>query len=233
MIFGAIRKFSTIDYPGKLACVLGTKGCNMHCHWCHNYDLVSFDFSSDCQIISEPEVMEFLKDRTGFIEGVVISGGEPTLHKNLPKFCGTVKSLGFAIKLDTNGTHPHMIETLINEHLIDYVAMDIKTDFQHYPAITKNEFHPEKIKQSIDLLLNGSLPYEFRTTCVKPFVNKARIEKIGELIRGADHLFLQKFDHTHAASYDYAGNSAAGFDDAEMSDLRLRVEPYVTECHIR
>ena len=233
MIFGAIRKFSTIDYPGKLACVLGTKGCNMHCHWCHNYDLVTFEFARECQIISEPEVVELLKERAGFIEGVVISGGEPTLQKDLPEFCGTVKSLGFAVKLDTNGTNPAMMETLMQGHLIDYVAMDIKTDFQTYPAITKNEFHPEKIKQSIDLLLNGTLPYEFRTTCVKPFVDKARIKKIGELIQGADHLFLQKFDHTHVSNHDYAGNKDAGFDDAEMADLRLRVQPYVTECRIR
>ncbi len=233
MIFGAIRKFSTIDYPGKLACVLGTKGCNMHCHWCHNYDLVSFEFSPECQIITEPEVMDFLTDRAGFIEGVVISGGEPTLHKDLPDFCGTVKSLGFAVKLDTNGTNPAMLEALVQEQLIDYVAMDIKTDFQSYPAITKNEFHPEKIKQSIDLLLNGPLPYEFRTTCVKPFVDKTRIEKIGQLIQGADHLFLQKFDHTHVSNQDYAGNRDAGFDEAEMADLRLRVQPYVVECRIR
>lgn len=233
MIFGAIRKFSTIDYPGKLACVLGTKGCNMNCHWCHNYDLVSFEFSPECRIITEPEVMAILKERTGFIEGVVVSGGEPTLQKDLPDFCQRVKTLGLAVKLDTNGTHPAMIEALIQEELIDYVAMDIKTDFQSYPAITKSEFHPEKIKQSIDLLLNGSLPYEFRTTCVKPFVDKTRIQRIGELIQGADHLFLQKFDHTHVSNHEYSGNRDAGFDDAEMADLRQRAQPYVAECRIR
>ena len=102
-----------------------------------------------------------------------------------------------------------------------------------YSAITKNEFHPEKIKQSIELLLNGPLPYEFRTTCVKPFVDQTRIEKIGELIRGADHLFLQKFDHTHVSCHDYAGNRDAGFDDAGMADLRQRVQPYVVDCRIR
>jgi pyruvate formate lyase activating enzyme len=233
MIFGAIRKISTIDYPGKLACVLGTKGCNMHCHWCHNYDLVSFEFSSECRIITEPEVMAILKERMGFIEGVVVSGGEPTLQKDLPDFCQRVKALGLAVKLDTNGTHPTMIETLIQEALIDYVAMDIKTDFQSYPALTNGEFHPENIKQSIDLLLNGSLPYEFRTTCVKPFIDKTRIQRIGELIQGADHLFLQKFDHTHVANHEYSGNRDAGFNDAEMADLRLRVQPYVADCRIR
>ena len=233
MIFGAIRKFSTIDYPGKLACVLGAKGCNMQCHWCHNYDLVSFEFSPECRIITEPEVMEFLEKRTGFIEGVVVSGGEPTLQKDLPDFCQRVKSLGFAVKLDTNGTHPAMVHMLIQEELIDYVAMDIKTDLQSYPTITKSEFHPEKIKQSIDLLLNGPLPYEFRTTCVKPFVDKTRIEKIGELIQGADHLFLQRFDHTHVADQAYAGNRDAGFNDAEMVDLCQRVQPYVADCRIR
>ena len=233
MIFGAIRKFSTIDYPGKLACVLGTKGCNMHCHWCHNYDLVSFAFSTDCRIITEPEAMEFLKKRSGFIEGVVISGGEPTLQKDLPDFCQRVKLMDFAVKLDTNGTNPAMIEALMQQQLIDYVAMDIKTDFQSYPAITKNEFHPEKIKQSIDLLLNGTLPYEFRTTCVRPYVDKSRIQRIGEMIQGADHLFLQKFDHTHVSCHDYAGNKEAGFDDAEMADLRQRVQPYVADCRIR
>ncbi|MBW1889221.1 MAG: anaerobic ribonucleoside-triphosphate reductase activating protein [Deltaproteobacteria bacterium] len=233
MIFGAIRKFSTIDFPGKLACVLGTKGCNMHCHWCHNYDLVSFEFSANCRIITEPEVLEFLKARAGFIEGVVISGGEPTLHGDLPEFCSEIQSLGFAVKLDTNGTNPEMIQRLMHEHLIDYVAMDIKTDFHNYPTITKNKFDPEKIKQSIELLLNGSLPYEFRTTCVKPFIDKANIEKIGALIRGADHYYLQKFDHTHVQNRDYAGNPDAGFDDAEMAELCCRVEPYVAECRIR
>ena len=233
MIFGAIRKFSTIDYPGKLACVLGTKGCNMDCHWCHNYDLVSFKFSPDCQLITEPEVMELLKERLGFIEGVVVSGGEPTLQQDLPDFCQRLKAMNFAVKLDTNGTNPAMMETLIQEALIDYVAMDIKTDFQSYPAITKAEFHPEKIKKSIDLLLNGSLPYEFRTTCVKPYVDKARIKKIGELIRGADHLFLQKLDLTHVSNQDYAGNRDAGFDDAEMADLCRQVQPYVADCRIR
>lgn len=233
MIFGAIRKFSTIDYPGKLACVLGTKGCNMHCHWCHNHDLVSFEFSSGCHMVTEPEVMHFLKDRTGFIEGVVISGGEPTLQKDLPDFCAAVKAMGFAVKLDTNGTNPAMVETLMDRQLIDYVAMDIKTDFQTYPAITGNKSHPEKIKQSIDLLLSGSLPYEFRTTCVKPFVDKTRMAGIGRLIQGAGHLFLQKFDHTHVSNQEYAGNRDAGFNDTEMADLRSRVQPYVAECRIR
>lgn len=233
MIFGAIRKFSTIDYPGKLACVLGTQGCNMHCPWCHNDDLVSFDVAPNRRIITEPEARQFLRDRAGFIEGVVISGGEPTLHKNLPEFCNSLKSIGFYVKLDTNGTNPGMLETLLQDRLVDYVAMDIKTDLQSYPAITKNAFQPETIVQSIDLLLNGPLPYEFRTTCVKPFVDHDRIAKIGELIRGADHLFLQKFDHSHVQHGVYAGNVAAGFDDAEMQDLLVRVKPYVAACDIR
>ena len=234
MIFGAIRKFSTIDYPGKLACVLGTKGCNMHCHWCHNYSLLSHEFSSECQIISENDVFDFLRDRSGFIEGVVISGGEPTLHKDLPAFCGRVKAMAFDVKLDTNGTHPEMVAQLVRERLVDYVAMDIKTDFKQYPSLTKKEFKPEKIRQSIDLLLQGSIPYEFRTTCVKPFVNTTNIEHIGELIRGAAQLFLQKFDHTHVQeNSNYAANPAAGFDDAEMAELRCRVEPYVAACSIR
>lgn len=233
MIFGAVRKFSTIDYPGKLACVLGTKGCNMHCPWCHNYDLVSPDFSEDSRIITEQEIVAFLNDRTGFIEGVVMSGGEPTLHNDLPAFCRTLKSLDFAVKLDTNGTNPAMLETLMQERLVDYVAMDVKTDLQSYPAITKKKFHPEKIEQSIDLLLTGPLPYEFRTTCVRPFVDAVRIEKIGRLIRGADLLFLQKFDHTGVRTGAYAGNTAAGYDDAEMQGLLLKVKPYVTACDIR
>lgn len=233
MIFGAIRKFSTIDYPGKLACVLGTKGCNMQCHWCHNYNLASFEFSADCRQIPEPEVLDFLRDRVGLIEGVVISGGEPTLHKDLPDFCSRAKAMGFDVKLDTNGTNPEMIAQLIREALIDYVAMDIKTDLGNYPALAKSEFHPEKIKRSIDLLLNGPLPYEFRTTCVKPFIDKSNIENIGKLIRGAEHLFLQKFDHTHVQKGDYAGNADAGFDDAEMAELRCRLAPYVAECRVR
>jgi len=233
MIFGSVRKFSTIDYPGKLASVLGTKGCNMNCHWCHNYDLVSFEFSPDCRMISESEILDFLKERIGFLEGVVISGGEPTLHSDLPDFCERVKHIGFAVKLDTNGTNPEMLTLLADRELIDYVAMDVKTDMQNYPALTKNKFYPEKIKQSIDFLLNGPLEYEFRTTCVKPFVDRDKMVKIGEMIKGANHYFLQKFDRSHVSDRYLPEAPAMDFNETEMTDLLSRVKPYVAECRIR
>ena len=194
MVFGGLQKNSFIDYPGKISCVIFLRGCNFHCPYCHNPDLVT-GASSESYFLAENEVFEYLKGRKGLLEGVVISGGEPTLSNDLISICEKIRSLGFPIKLDTNGSRPEVIEQLIRLEAINYLAMDIKTYPTNYVPLIKRHFDPDLIFESIQVIMSSGLPYEFRTTCVRPFIDDQVIERIGRIIQGTERYALQRF-HT-------------------------------------
>jgi len=188
-VAGGLIKSSLIDYPEKISAIVFTQGCNFRCSYCHNPELLNFgstDFSTE-------EILAFLEKRKGKLDAVVITGGEPTLQKDLKAFIQEVKSMGFLVKLDTNGTAPELLQELIDEKLLDYVAMDIKAPLDKYSTITQVITAEEKIKKSIEILLNDKVDYEFRTTVVKSLLSVEDFEKIADLISGAKRYYLQKF----------------------------------------
>jgi len=192
MQIAGLVKNSVVDYPSKIAAVIFTPGCNLNCYYCHNRFLLSEETWGE--LLSEEDVLSFLEKRRKLLDGVVISGGEPTLQKDLKEFIRKIKSLDFAIKLDTNGTNPELLKDLINNRLIDYVAMDLKAPLQKYGQICGVDVPPilERIKESIKLLLTGQIDYEFRTTFV-PELKKEDILEIAGYIQGASLYFLQQY----------------------------------------
>ena len=188
-IFCGIEKLSLVDFDGYVACTLFTGGCNYRCPFCHNSPLIHHQPTIDLN-----EIFDYLNKRKKMIDAVVITGGEPTIHKELPDIIKLIKNLGFKIKLDTNGTNPKMLKELIDKKLIDYVAMDIKTSFKTYYLVTGvNTPLLDSVKESINILKTSNIDFEFRTTLVKEFHNLDTINEMKELVNGAKKLFLQKF----------------------------------------
>ena len=184
-----LQKTTFIDYPEKIACIVFTQGCNFRCGYCHNPEL----FENKEPLISLEAFFDFLKKRQGKLDGVVVTGGEPTLQKDLKEFIKNIKELGFAVKLDTNGTNPQILEELINEKLLDYIAMDIKAPIDKYEFIVNCNVNIENIKKSINLIKNSCVNYEFRTTVLKSQLSYDDFEKIGEMISGTKRYYMQKF----------------------------------------
>ena len=190
MEFVGIDKFSLLDYDEKVSVVLFSPACNFRCPFCHNGESV---LNANTPIPFD-EILEFLKSRVGLIDAVVFTGGEPTLMAELKSRIKQVKELGFLIKLDTNGTHPNVLEDLINEGLLDYVAMDIKNSEKMYAETAGCPgVNIENIKKSIEILKNSGVNYEFRTTLVKEFHTEDSIREMRDLVKGAKKIYLQKF----------------------------------------
>lgn len=230
MIIGGLQKTSLIDFPGKVSCVCFVSGCNFRCPYCHNPDLVNHPGKA---LMHEKDFFAFLRERRGFLDGVVISGGEPTLQKDLLAFVSRIKKEGYAVKLDTNGSHPRMIRGLVGKGVLDYIAMDIKTDPSFYPLYMQREVDPEHILASIKLIMASGIPYEFRTTCVRPIVNAGTIETISRLIQGASLYILQQFRAVSILHPDFFENCEAGYDQEEMMGLKTVAEPWVGKCLVR
>ncbi len=190
--FVGIEKLSLVDYEGKLACTLFTKGCNFKCVFCHN-SILALDSIYNNQTIDDEVIFDYLQKRKKQLDAVVITGGEPTLMIDLEEKLRKIKSLGYLIKLDTNGTNPHIIKKLNEEGLIDYIAMDIKIGITKYPLITDVKLNIDNIKQSISYIINNISNYEFRTTLVNEYHKEEDIKEMGELIKGAKKLYLQCF----------------------------------------
>ena len=186
-----IQKTTVVDYPGKVACTLFTGGCNFRCKFCHNSDLVLR--ASEVPDIEETEILDWLEKKTKYLDGVCITGGEPTLHKELIDLIKKIKEKGFLVKLDTNGTNPEMLGTLIKDRLVDYVAMDIKSSLENYEKTANSSVDISKIKESIKLLMKTSVEHEFRTTIVPSIINEEEIKKIGKLLSGAKKFYIQQF----------------------------------------
>lgn len=190
MKFAGLIKSSFVDFPNNIAAVVFTFGCNFNCWFCHNRKIIE---GEKIERFSEEEILSFLEKRKGQLDGLVISGGEPTLMRELREFIIKVKELGFLVKLDTNGTNPEILKQLLDENLLDFVAMDIKTSPEKYSKITQTNVNFNKIQESINLLLNSKIKYEFRTTFA-PDVELLDIEKIGRLIENANAYAIQKYN---------------------------------------
>ena len=187
-----LQKLTLLDFPGHMSATVFTGGCNFRCPYCHNSELVLNPES--VPRIPDEEVLEFLKSRRKMLEGVCFTGGEATLQKDLPEFMAKVRELGYKIKLDTNGQSPAVLDRLMKAGLLDYVAMDIKNCKERYgETIGIPDFRTDAIETSIALLMNGSIPYEFRTTVMREFHDTEAITRIGEWIAGARHYYLQPF----------------------------------------
>jgi len=191
MKIGGILKFSLIDYPGKMAAVVFTQGCNFRCPYCHNPELVlPQQFKTP---LSEGEVLTFLEKRRGQLEGVVVSGGEPTVQKDLLDFLQKVKRMEYGVKLDTNGSHPKVLQEAIDQQLIDYVAMDIKAPLKKYCFFTQGRNYTENIRQSITVIIDSGLPHEFRTTYVEQLISSEDISDMSALVKNDQSYRTQPF----------------------------------------
>ncbi len=187
MHIGGVVKNSFVDYPGKIACTIFTIGCNYNCWYCHNSHLLS---SKDK--VDENKVLEFLRERKNWLDGVVVSGGEPTLQPDLEEFIKKIKNMGYPVKLDTNGSNFDVLKRLVDNKLVDYVAMDIKAPFDKYKNITQTDVNIENVKKSIEFLKSGQVDYEFRTT-FSPDLTVDDIENICKEIKGAKNYSIQKY----------------------------------------
>lgn len=190
MGFVGINKLSLLDYPGKVCCILFTNKCNFYCPFCHN----GLTLLPNEEEMFYEDILSFLKKRVGLLDGVTITGGEPTLLPDLEKVIKDIKALGFLVKLDTNGSNPKVIKNLLDQNLLDYIAMDVKNSLSMYPTTCGNEcVNLDNIKESINLIQNSGVDYEFRTTIINEYHSLESIKEMSELLKGSKKLVLQKF----------------------------------------
>ncbi|HPV70338.1 MAG TPA: anaerobic ribonucleoside-triphosphate reductase activating protein [Candidatus Magasanikbacteria bacterium] len=232
MIISGIQKITLLDYPGKVAATIFTFGCNFRCGFCHNPELVHSEKRDLNNQWTEEAVLNFLKERQGLLEGLVVTGGEPTLHQDLAKFLQQVKDLGFLIKLDTNGTNSQMISDLRQKGLVDFWAMDIKNSFPKYFLTVDKTFDLSEIEKSIDLVKTGPEDYEFRTTIVEGLHEPADILAMAQMVEGAKKYVLQKFiSRDNLVNSEFVGRKS--ISDEELTSLAKACEQWVEKCEIR
>ena len=222
-----LQKMTLLDYPGRVACTVFLGGCDMRCPFCHNAELID---GTAAPIMEEEELLRFLEKRKGLLDGVAFTGGEPTLRKDLPDLLRKVKAMGYPVKLDTNGMHPDMLRALLEEELIDYVAMDIKNSPEKY-ALTAglDSLDLGPVFESIEILKNSSIEYEFRTTVVDELHNADDFEAIGKMIAGARAYLMQAFTDRDTVVY---GNFHAPTKKCMESYLSV-VQKYVPNSELR
>jgi len=202
MVIGGFQRFSLTDFPGRIAAIVFTRCCGFRCPYCHNPELV--DPARYAAPLDETKMISFLKKRQGQLQGVVITGGEPTFHEDLPEFLERIRKLGYSTKLDTNGNNPTMLERVLSSGLVDYVALDIKAPLRLYKDIAGPAADPSAIAQSVGLLLNTGIPHEMRTTLVESLLSIEDIRAIGELVRGCRLFALQRFNPARVLDHAYS-----------------------------
>lgn len=248
MLIGGLEKLTLIDYPGKVAAIVFTSGCNFRCQFCYNPMLVwpsqeteseqskntaghprNKEQDNNPSLYSEDDLFHFLESRVGKLDGIVITGGEPTIHSDLPEFIKKIKDLGYAIKLDTNGTNPEMIARLLELKLVDYLAMDLKAPEDKYRLVTGLPINFQKIKESVKIIRQSGLPYEFRTTILPIILSEDDVSKMGELLQGADKWYLQKFKaDTELVNPEF--KTEAPYSSSDMDRLVALGKKYVKLC---
>ena len=232
MILAGLQKLTLVDYPEKLACTVFLAGCNFRCPWCYNPELVLPEKIKDNSQITKKDFFNFLKYRINLLDGVVICGGEPTLNKDLPIFCKKIKKMGYAIKLDTNGSNPEIISNLIDEKLIDYIAMDIKAPKEKYKEATGAKIDIKQIQKSIDILKKGGVNYEFRTTMIPKLLGKEDVIEIARWIGPAKKYCLQNFQKER----DTVNPKFKGINPClkeYLLDIQKIISPFFEICEVR
>jgi len=231
MEIGGLQKLTLIDYPGRIAATVFLIGCDFRCPFCYSPELVLPEKIKNQPRIPEKDFFDFLKERKGLLEGVVICGGEPTIHKELPDFCGKIKKLGYLVKLDTNGSNPEMLKRLINKKLIDYVAMDIKAPKEKYSEAAGVKVDIKKIEESINVLKNNKIDFEFRTTVVPNFHKKEDILKIAQWIGPAKKYYLQNFrpEKTLNPKFEKIKPHSREY----LLEIQKTVSPFFEVCQVR
>jgi len=229
MIISGIQKNSLLDYTNKISTVLFTQGCNFKCGYCHN---PQFNNLKKIAELDEEKVLKYLDKSKKIIDAVVITGGEPTLQKDLINFIKKIKKLNYLIKLDTNGSNPIMLKKIISENLIDYIAMDIKGPLEKYKLITNTNYNLNNIKKSIKLIIKSEIPHEFRSTILPFWHKKNDVKKMAELIKGSQKYYLQKFeprDELVAPVF----KTAKSYTKKEMQSLAKVAKKIIGHCEVR
>lgn len=230
LLIKGIQKTSLIDYPGKVAATIFVGMCSFRCPFCYNKDLVvGYD---GLPSIKEKEVIDYIESKRKWFDGVCISGGEPTMHKELPSFIKKIKERGFLVKLDTNGSNPEMLNELINDKLVDYVAMDIKAPLERYDEVVRVKANKKDIQSSVDILKQGRVDYEFRTTAVPGLFSKEDAEKIGQWLKGSKRFFIQQF-RPDKKTIDSAYSSKKPFEEDMLKEIRVILKKYISRVEIR
>ncbi len=225
MRIGGFNKLTTQDFPGNLACIIFTNGCNFDCDYCYNRDLVE----SHAPEISEEEIFSYLNQRKNMLDGVVISGGEPTIWNDLIPFMGKIKELGLKIKLDTNGYRPELLKEILDKNLVDYIAMDIKALFNEYYKIVNRKLDTDKLIESINLIKKSKVDHEFRTTIIKGFHTIEDLDKIVEVVDGSPY-YLQNFRMEDTV----INKKLFGFSEEELKEIQehFKDKPSVTVRYV-
>ncbi len=228
MRIDGLQKMTLLDFPGKVACTVFTGGCNFRCPFCHNALLVTElpenpDYTVD-------EILSFLKKRAGLLDGVAITGGEPLMNPDIADFIKQIRDLGYSVKLDTNGSYPDRLKSIVGEGLVDYIAMDIKNCKEKYAeTVGLKSYDLSKIEESVDFLKKNAVDYEFRTTVVKEFHTVEDIRKAAEWIKGAKRYFLQNF----VDSGNLIDGSVSGVDKSIMLEMQKTAAEFVPQTQIR
>lgn len=222
-----LQKMTLLDFPGLVACTVFLGGCDLRCPFCHNAEILDMNAPA---VMDDKEFLEFLETRRGKLDGVAVTGGEPTLRPDLPELLSEIKRLGFKVKLDTTGNHPDMLKRIVGEGLVDYVAMDVKNSKERYAeTVGLTGFDISRVDESISFLLRGDVEYEFRTTVIKQFHDKDSFIGIAEWIKGAEKYYLQGF--VDRDTVPFAGLEAR--TEEEMKEYAEIVKPYVKSVELR
>lgn len=228
MNISGLQKLTLLDFPGVLACTVFTSGCNFRCPFCHNASLV---LPGESEHIDEEEVLSFLEKRRGVLEGVCITGGEPCLQPDLEDFVKKVHSLGFLVKLDTNGSFPEKLSSLLEKGLLDYVAMDIKSSKEKYLSAigAKNEELLKNVEKSVELLKKSAVPHEFRTTTAKELQTQEDFRLIGEWLKGEKNYYIQQYE----ASGELVGEEMTPYEKEELLEFSTIMKDFVENVGVR
>ena len=232
MVFGGLQACSLIDFPGRISCVLFLSGCNLRCPYCHNPELARGRLP-DGVVLDDGAVDRFLESRKGLLDGVVLCGGEPTVQPGIEGLCRRIKSMGYSVKLDTNGGTPDVLARLVGEKAVDYIAMDIKTDPGLYCEYLGSDTVGDAVVESIPVVMNSGVDYEFRTTCARPMVGGEVVGKIARLIEGAGLYVLQRARECRSLDPFFFRGKGGSIDHSGMLELKEIASPFVERCVIR
>ncbi len=231
MKIGGLQKTTLIDYPGRIAATIFLCECNFRCPWCYSSELVLPEKIKKQPKISEKDFFKFLKERKGLLEGAVICGGEPAINKGLPEFIKKIRKLGYLVKLDTNGSSPEMLKKLIDDKLIDYVAMDIKGPKERYSQFAGIKVDVKKIQKSIDILKEGKVDYEFRSTIVPTLHIKEDVMAMAKWISGAKRYFLQNFRSEKTINQKF--EKIKPYPQEFLLEIQKAIAPFFEICQVR